>query len=55
MDYDAYEREMVAAGWSLDDIEAMWQAWELDAPVEGRNPDSSDLEDALLMNLPHDA
>ena len=34
MDYDDYEREMQEAGWSLDDIEAMWQQFMLDAEVD---------------------
>lgn len=34
MSYDEYEAEMQAAGWSLDDIEAMWQAHEYDKQLE---------------------
>ena len=34
MDYDNFEREMQAAGWSLDDIEAMWQEHEFQQEIE---------------------
>lgn len=32
-DYDTYEAEMLEAGWTLDEIEAMWQKHEV-RPLE---------------------
>lgn len=33
-DYDKFQTEMQAAGWSLDDIEAMWQEHEFQRELE---------------------
>ena len=33
-DYDKFENEMQAAGWSLDEIEEMYQAHLLDLEIE---------------------